>query len=278
MCRPPNLADMLSLVLLCLLTQAAAADSLEGVRQETSEARPTVPSKSHRHNHCDDDESDFLSELLGPPLLFAFTSPWWLPASAIGDEYKYDADFLAYPYQFDREGYLSIGLDNPPDFDGAGLWFSSEYGTDFGGLHRAGQRLRIDTSTRFGLDAEFNSWFEDVSGGTDTLFTGDANLVYRFAQSEQVQWHSGLGLNWLGEDHQSEFGFNFTYGVTMTPAKPYVFETTFDIGTLGSASLFHVHSSAGLIWKQLEIFTGYDYLRIGHQDLHGPVFGCRLWF
>ncbi|MCA9082193.1 MAG: hypothetical protein KDA58_16645 [Planctomycetaceae bacterium] len=283
--RHSPLLQMFCLALVLGLGTVAPADSLQGVREQVrdKQPRPSAPKKEkHRHHHhdCDDDDgSDFWVSIVGPPVFWVTTSPWWVPASALGDDYSADgADFLSYPYQYDRGGWISLSGEPPPDFDGVGMWFSSEYGTDFSGLQRAGQRLRIDTGSRFGLDTEFNTWIEDIPAGHDTLFTGDANLVYRFAQSESWQWYSGLGMNWLSEDHFSEFGFNFTYGATFTPAKPFVFETTFDLGTLGDASLFHLHSTGGVVWKHLELFGGYDYLRIGNQDLHGPLIGARIWW
>lgn len=51
-----------------------------------------------------------------------------------------------------------------------------------------------------------------------------------------------------------------------------------DLGTLGAASVFRGRLTGGVVWNRCELFTGYDYLRIGAVDLQGPVLGLRAWF
>ncbi|MCA8993652.1 MAG: hypothetical protein KDA88_16810 [Planctomycetaceae bacterium] len=268
---------------------ALADDSLQGVLEETRQpgrARPSSSGSGHHHrgghHHHHDDEDGFFAhvfaDIFGPPILFTITSPWWGPAAAIGDEYEDEADFLTYPYEFDRPGLLVIESAPPSDFDSWSMRVSTEYSTNFSDLHRIGERIQLDTSSRFGFDAEFSEWFEETSLGTENLLTGDANLVFRFAQSENMEWHTGLGMNWLDSPDQGEVGFNFTYGVRYFPTQPVILETTIDWGRLGDTSLFHLHSSAGVNYRNFEVFTGYDYMRIGHQDFHGPLIGGRLWF
>lgn len=74
----------------------------------------------------------------------------------------------------------------------------SEYSTDFDDLSRIGARVLFDTSTRFGIDTEANYWSEQLAtGGHDQLWTGDMNLVFRFAQSDWLQMRTGLARTGL---------------------------------------------------------------------------------
>ena len=44
------------------------------------------------------------------------------------------------------------------------------------------------------------------------------------------------------------------------------------------AGLFRARATVGVLYRGLELFTGYDYLNIGGVDLQGPLAGLRLWF
>jgi hypothetical protein len=110
------------------------------------------------------------------------------------------------------------------------------------------------------------------------LLLGDVNLVYRFAQHEQAQFHFGLGGRLLTDDSDTDLGVNVTYGADIYPVKPLVLSTSIDFGTLGSARLFHGRATVGIICSGWEVYTGYDYLRIGSADLQGPMIGLRYWF
>ncbi|MCA8997703.1 MAG: hypothetical protein KDA80_11975, partial [Planctomycetaceae bacterium] len=156
--------------------------------------------------------------------------------------------------------------------------FTAEYGNDFDGIEQIGGRYLIEGSHRFGVDTEFHSWLEELPQGTDSLWTGDFNVVHRFAQSEHVQFRTGLGANWLEDHGSADFGINFTYGVDVFPKKPWVWSNTIDLGTLGDAGRFHFRSTIGLQVRNVEFFTGYDYQRIGDAELPGLLTGIKLSF
>jgi hypothetical protein len=156
---------------------------------------------------------------------------------------------------------------------------TGEY-TELDSLDRFGAQALFETSSRWGADASFYRWSEDFDPPTlaaDSLWTGDCNLLFRFVQSEHVQMRTGLGMNWLADDRDSDFGFNFTYGGDVFPARPFVFSADLDWGWLGSAGLFHFRSTAGVILGPLEIFTGYDYYDVGRAQFDGLIAGLRLW-
>jgi hypothetical protein len=228
------------------------------------------------HDDCCDDPNVF-EELIGNTLLFTVTAPWWGPRLAVGDDGLW-AGFPPAPYALGHPGYLVIDPIDPAGTDGWALRLSSEYGTDFDDLDRIGARLIVDTSSRFGFDTEWNQWIESTPAGTDDLATGDFNFVYRFAQHERVQYHTGVGMNWLADDAGSEFGVNFTWGVQAFPRDPFVLDAVLDVGSLGDAFLLHFRTTAGVVWGPAEIFAGYDRIHIGDATLQGVLAGVRFWF
>ena len=64
----------------------------------------------------------------------------------------------------------------------------------------------------------------------------------------------------------------------MFPLDPWIVSSTIDWGTIGGASLFHSHTSVGVILGGAEFFTGFDYQGIGDADLHGLMAGVRFWY
>lgn len=282
---------LLALVVAMLLPEwpaALVAGDLDNVREAAEESTSNQGGsnsssrrrKSRHDDHCDDDNSFtgwLIGEIFGPPILFALASPWWGPAAMLGDEYNADVEFPHYPYAEGSDGYLVIAPEDLASDDGFGARYSTEYGNDFSGLERIGGRLQLETQSRFGVDTEWNHWREAIPGGHDELWTGDANLVFRFAQSEKVQFYSGLGLNWLGGE-QSDVGFNFTYGVDWFPTDPFVIRSVLDAGTLGNADLYHSKTTIGLVYKHLELYAGYDILHIGETNLQGVIGGFTIWW
>lgn len=254
--------------------------SVEGASSASEgQASSEKKTKEHRRLDGDYDDSDSTNiffQVFGPPIFYTVTSPWWGPAAVVGDDYSLVPDFPAYPYEGDHEGYL-IFSDEKITSQSMAARFTSEYANDFSGLQRYGGRIQLDTTSRFGLDTEWNHWREEVTDGTDTLWTGDANLIFRFAQSEHAQFYTGLGLNWLGGE-QGDVGFNFTYGVDLFPIEPIIFRSVLDMGTLGDADLYHGKTTIGVSFRNFEVFTGYDILHIGDSNLHGLIAGLTLWF
>ncbi|MBL8795914.1 MAG: hypothetical protein JNM56_18575, partial [Planctomycetia bacterium] len=154
-----------------------------------------------------------------------------------------------------------------------------EESNDFDGLNRVNGQVLIESCSRFGFQAGWSYLREELDCGChDELWLGDATLTFLFAQSDRVQLRTGLGCRWLTDGSDSDFGVNFLYGGDFYPAKPLVISTAIDLGNLGSAFVIHGRATAGIIWSRFELFGGYDWLRIGSADLHGPVLGVRLWF
>lgn len=297
-------ANRLAIVGLLLLLPAGCAsaplvrgssDSLSQLRTSVREGAPQPkPTQTRERSdrdgsrHCRDDlddENSLIAVLFGPLLRAGaigtihlagapFTVPnHWLEG---GDLYG-SAYFPSWPYDA-ADG--SMIVDNPDlqshrSFGGRLQIFGA---TDFDDLRRYQFRLLAEQTNRFGVDSEAGLLRQAVPGGHDELWLGDFNLTYRFAQSERVQFRAGIGANWLADSARGDAGFNFTYQVDVFPREPWTASALIDVGTLGDATLFHGRGTLGVMVRQWEIFTGYDYLRIGDFDTHGLLGGLTLHF
>ena len=221
--------------------------------------------------------SDGSSSFGGHAILMGVTSPLWIPKAIIDDKDE-ELSLAEYPYKADWAGYF---VNEHPEPDWTKHWsgrFLTESGADFDGLQKHGGRLRLDTTSRWGLDTEWNYRREGLSSGHDSLWNGDVNLVYRFAQSPRGAFYTGLGVNWLSDRFGGNAGFNFTYGADFYPAKPWVLSGSIDWGTLGHATLFHGRATVGVMLKRVEVFTGYDYLKLDGASLPSAVAGLQIHF
>jgi hypothetical protein len=247
-----------------------------------STAPPAPPQQNHAdHDSCDNDDQHLNGEELTIAAMIAgtiVTGPFTLPPILLGDTYDHAGRFPDYPYQHDIPGSMFIdrACQNPGK-----PWQTSvslEAGDVSDTLDRFAGRLEVGTTCRLDLDSEWNYFTEQTSFGPDELHVGDVNLVVRFAQTEQIQFRSGLGVNWLADDAGADAGFNFTYGFDAFPARPWVFTAVVDWGTLGHAPLLHGRATAGVQLHRCEIFAGYDYRSIGKADFDGPIAGLTVSF
>jgi hypothetical protein len=292
-------------------------DDVRGVPGPASPEPAPAPSEEPDHHHrrsrhgcdgrdgprCSPEDSWGLTFLEG----VVIASPIWGPHAAVGDDFSTPGLFPRYPYD-QGPGYMFLdkgqstriapadqrGSDDPelmPEYMHEGLspparlgscWSGRvrfEYADAFDDLHRIGGHLLLTTTSRWGLDTEANYFRERRAGNRwDELWTGDANVVFRFAQSPRWQWRTGLGFNWLADPVDADFGFNFTYGVDFFPRRPWVLSATLDWGTLGSAERFHFRTTAGVIVRRYEVYTGYEYEDIDRTQLNALIGGVRVWF
>ena len=206
------------------------------------------------------------------------TSPYWIPYNVLGDDFSNTRHFMRYPYWHDKPGILfpQDGTEGPnrPWVGEA----SFEYANDFDDLSRYGAHMLISTASRVDVEFNWNQLGQDTIAGRDHVFLGDFDVLFRFAQSERVQFRSGLGANWFDDHHGTAAGFNFRYGVDYYPASPWVLTAVMDLGELGKAGLVHLRTTAGIDWKRWELYTGYDYRKIGRFDFGGPIAGVEMRF
>lgn len=301
-CQSLGLLGVMFVVALGAINQATAADSLDDLRREARTAdSPQEKSSSSSSGSsgrsldvsgffsadddcCDDDCDSDDDAVLTQLALLGLSSPFWAPQALMRDNYDITYRFPEYPHQY-RRGYM---ISDAQTRGGRGeelcrldlgVRASGEYGTNFSGIDWMAGRFLLETSARFGLDADFRFLEEHLgAGATDSLWLGDMNFFYRFAQSRRCTVRAGVGFNWLSDTQQDDFGANFTYAVDWYPHKPMVVSAEMDFGWLGDASLFHGRLTTGVNYRNAEAYIGYDYLRIDDFDLNGLVAGVRLWW
>ncbi|MGI8978922.1 MAG: hypothetical protein ACR2FY_06835 [Pirellulaceae bacterium] len=273
-------------------TVARAEDSLDQLREEVRTEDPPAPSRERANErqatsydpYSDpsnpDTHDEGWAELFLPAVVVAgtaATAPFWGPPMLVGDSRLVDGYFPRYPYKH-RGGYMWIG-DPVPDVYVVGVRARSDFGTNFGRFDWVGGNLLVESTARFGAETDFRVLQETGPGSlSDSLTLGDANLFYRFAQSDQFQGRAGLGFNYLVDQADSNFGFNFTYAADWYPVKPVIVSAELDLGWLGQESLFHLRVTEGVNWKYGEAYVGYDYYDVGNFQVGGMVAGVRLWF
>jgi len=282
----------------CASAIPSSAQELQTLRDEVRNNDPAPSGRDEPSHHHDDyhdpydgqssfDEDGGLSELMMWAGGYIITSPYWAPITLLGDGYDKTGYFAGHPYQYDI-GYMMFnpeeahGMIGPREPHWLSVRARTEYGTDFSGLNWIGANLLIEGSPRVGLECDFRNFQEELPGGGpaqfDSAWLGDANLFFRFVQTEMVQMRSGIGINFLSDRQQTDVGFNFTYAGDLYPVKPWVISGEFDLGLLGDETLWHVRLSTGVTWKGIEAFIGYDMVDIGSFHTDSLVTGIRLWF
>jgi hypothetical protein len=284
-------------LLICTAKPSFAQGRLSGVRDDVSR----VPASASPSNNEDDDS--VLGSILGA--LFSSAdgdlsvgvilvggvalSPFYVPALLLDDGYDNRMYFAPHPYAEPYRGYQIVSTELASELyhfdteaiprDSWAVRISVENGNDFNGLNRFNGQFKAEHASRWGIVTNWN-WFVErlACGCTDETVISDTNLTFRFAQNEIASLYTGLGFRMLTDRHQTDFGFNFTYGGDWFPVRPIVVSGVFDVGTLGNAAVIHTRGTIGAIWQGWEVFTGYDFLRIGSVNLHGPLAGVRWWF
>lgn len=270
----------LSLLLFTFYAPILLAGELEALRKGVRDDSPSSSSGSSNQNSCDDtcDDSDDWHGL-GELVALGLTAPFWGPPVMVGDTYSEKGYFPHYPYENDTPGFMVGEFDSPTEGYSAHLRTRLEYADNFDDLSRIGGRVLFEHTWRLGIDSSFDLHREKLGPNNhDDLSLGDANLVFRFAQSDILIMRSGLGVNWLNDDAGTDLGFNFTYGGDLFPVKPWVISSELDWGTLGDATLFHLRGTVGVQLNRVTVYTGYDFLDVGRSQTHGLIGGLELWF
>ncbi len=271
---------LIAIVALSFAAPSADAQLLDQMRQDVRVGEPpAAPNNTKPQNNSSSDNGDIeVDGDVASGILCVVAAPFWLPVKMLGDEDLARGYFLRYPYWDDLPGSMwPSDRDGPKHRPWAGE-IAFEYANNLDDLSRYGGHLRISTASRFDVETNWNWFDENTPTGHDHLSLGDVDLLFRFAQSETLQFRSGLGANWLSDRAGVNAGFNFRYGVEWFPVRPWAFKSLIDLGELGKADLIHVRSTVGLNYQRWELFTGYDYRKIGDVHIDGPVAGLELRF
>ena len=177
-------------------------DLLGQVREQVdAPAKPCAEGKKDRNKKDGnkDDDCDALGDDLAPLVGEALLAPFVVPPLALGDDYQTTSLFPRFPYAYGQPGFLWLDRAGDDDSEprGGRNWSvraDVEDGYDFRGVNRLGTRLVFDTTSRFGIATDWDFFTQRLPCGCyDELTLGDANLTFRFAQSEWMQMYAGLG-------------------------------------------------------------------------------------
>ena len=272
-----------------LATGVCAQDSIDDARQ--SIAGPPAGYRLPRivdDRHYDgygrwyiDNDNDFeawATEICAYFALAVVTLPFTIPADYLNDEGQ-AAYFTEYPFADDQFGNLIIEPLWQPDLKTSRVRFGTQYGDNLDRQQKITTRLQFDTSNRYGLDASFDYLREQQGlGAHDQTWLGDINLTWRFAQSNQAEFRTGLGYNWQSDSGSSGGGFNFTYGGTFYLDHPGAVDFDLDLGQIGDASLTRITTSYSRYFKRAQVTVGYEYLRLGSFDANYLTAGVTLHY
>jgi hypothetical protein len=278
-------------MLLALFARDASAQTLDQVRRDVRTPRESSDDDhDDEHRECEDDDGGLgklLFDLTFGTLLEGLSggSEWRLGTDPYG-RMRYerwyplryqDTPFTPYPYMGGAAG-IDAGSWGMPGAMPFSARVAAEYGTNFDGLSRWGGSGLIEWSSGLGFDASGYEYQEDVPTGVDRLAIGDANVFWRFLETERSLWRLGVGGNWIDDDVLDDLGLNFTVRGDWFPCAPLIVSGEVDWGTVGFAHQFHGRVTAGLNFHQCEAFIGYDYRSIGQAELQGPLAGMQFWW
>jgi hypothetical protein len=209
----------------------------------------------------------------------AVTSPVWVPFAVL-DNLENDACFPDHPYACAAGGYMALAR-KLPEGDPVRRWavrVGIDDLNDFDSLNRLGVRAWLDTSSRFGAYTGWDRFTERLPGGTDDAVLGSLMGTLCFVQNSAVQMHLGLGGQGWFDAYRPRGGVVGLYSADVFPVKPLVLSAQAEAGNLNRAFTLRLRGSVGMQLRRGEVFVGYDWLRVGGADLHGPLAGLRLWF
>ena len=289
----------------------AASPSEPSPPSEPKPSRPCSAENQPQDPAVEQAKADlFVGAVIGAGVVAA--SPFWAPRALLGDDNR-PGYFPRYPYDH-TDGFLllddgteqtddrikqlesekiDLGTDpNTSPYDGLAQFLNrhppqknwacqvqADYLDEFDTVSSYGGQVIFDTASRIGFDGSFEHLRERLPGDNfDNLTLGDANLIYRFAQSARILLRTGIGMNWLNDARRTDLGFNFTYGGDFFPHKPWVISAAVDWGTLGHPGLFRFRTTAGILVNRFETYAGYEYCDIGRTQNNFFVAGVRIWF
>jgi hypothetical protein len=283
-------AVVAAVALTLAVPQWASAQALDQMRHDIREGRPDAPSNSppsppqadQQGQNPADPTGDVLDDDSGAFVLAAIgigiAAPYCIPHGLMADDFAVPGYFLRYPYWHDEPGLM---FTDRPYGARERTWqteLAVEYADSFEDLSRIGGRFRLSTTSRIDLESTWDTLWEATPRGNDSVSIGDVDLLFRFAQSPRLQIRSGIGANWF-DDHQGAVaGFNWRYAADYFPRSPWHIAAAIDLGELGKAGLVHFRTTAGLTFKRWELYTGYDYRKVGGVHFDGPVAGVQFRF
>ena len=170
-------------------------------------------------------------------------------------------------------------FNHSPDFDWA-VRLSALGGTDFADIAHGSFGLLIQPRGALGIDTSVTMFRESGMSVRDHLYLGDVNLTFEpTLASDRFRMRIGAGINWLGDSHGGDAGFNMTGGMDWKLTERWLMTGEIDFGTIGDTDLTHAQVSLGrALSEQTELTFGYNYHDIGGVTMGSAFTGLRFRF
>ena len=272
--------------------EARSSGSSSSSSSSSSSGPPRSSGSSSSSSSSDDSSGGDAIVLFGAVI----TSPWWVPKYALeGERPTVTSGFQPRPYVAGHNGQLTIdfGASTTKQWDNAedtaapsepavprrnwALQLGGESGYVFDRVWREGLNLRFQTNFRIEFDAAWSLFMEREYGASDNLVTGREHIVWRFAQSDAVHFHTSLGAQHLIDKYGDVSGVDVAYGLDIYPGRPIILSFEGALGNLGSSFAPRVRTTFGFIRNRFELLLGYEHQWIGKETLGGPFAGLRVW-
>jgi hypothetical protein len=182
--------------------------------------------------------------------------------------------FLAYPYAGGQPG-ISMAQKSS-------IRFRSGFGQVQAAYHYIDHDLTgflFTARGRFndiaGLNFQCGLYREDRVNQDDVdLVMLRLGLMINLLVYENMIWDLDLG----GRVIESSGGVDLGTRLQLFPKPPYSLDIWATLGGLNERFFLEFKPMAGfLIWR-IQLDAGFRYMKWGHESLHGPVAGLRIWF
>ncbi len=265
-------------------------DSLRKEVRRPQESKPGSDAPGPSSGSQDSEDSDSFAAATSNLSIWSFAyvlaytaaSPFFVPYSALDDDWDTEGYFPVHPYAGTPAAMLlgrSFGAGPSPRVKTWRATVALEGGRDQDGLNMGAGHALVEFSSRFGLQGTWRVLEEKRPGGvTDRVSIADVEASFRFAQGARVQFAAGAGGRILQDRDGTDGGFNFRYRFDVFPAKPWVLSCPIDLGRLGHAFVFEMRPTVGAAFRAIEVYAGYEYLSVGSVPVSGPVVGLRQWW
>ncbi len=245
---------------------------------ESPEDNSSQGSDLSTNNYYSEDASSDLNELQARIIYELIRAPFWIPLVITNDQYGAHLYWAEYPYAARYKGFASH--EEKEGFRDFHLRVSSEASWRRGNLMHGALNVAFASGSRFELILDHKLYIEGFDLKNEKLNITNMDLNYLFAVGTHGQFRIGLGYMGLFEQNIRDSGIHLTYGFDLFIHRPIVLSVMTSIGQyvesgMGSAK---VRATFGALYRNAELFLGYDGHRIGARSLSGPVAGLRLYF
>ncbi|MEE9408852.1 MAG: hypothetical protein V3V28_12345 [Polaribacter sp.] len=250
-------------------------ESLKETNTSNSGGNKSTKNTSSRGSVSNDDDTmnPFVSILWG---LFAYTaygilveSPWEM------DSRMHNAEISNYAFKEKNYGnfiYTDSTNYNITRFDITNNFVienSNLYGNNFG--------VNFRFLKRFAVDVDYLYLSENVNGKRDSFSLYSALLKYHRIRTQRFDAWFGLGMMHVGND-VNKTGFGLGVGVEIFIAKPISLDFSHKWTNINNQEVHKTKLLLKYHIKNYQIFSGYEYFKIGVSKIKAFSFGIGASF